>query len=143
MTKQNCTTGREEGHLSCGSPHLPVSRPPQAGAEGPRRAGGVGKAGQDPRGEHHQAAQHLRLHPAAGGVHCRAPVQGVQCAQLPRQPQERGGGGRQGNLCQGSGICRQSGTEGRYGQICLILILGPLIYEQFIQATLIVVVRHQ
>ncbi len=37
------------------------------GAQSRRRPGGTGRAGQDPAGQHHQAAQHQRLDPPAAG----------------------------------------------------------------------------
>ncbi len=53
----------------------------------------LGAAGQDARRQHHQAAQHLGLDPAAQGRHRRAAGAGLRPARLPRRPGDRRGEG--------------------------------------------------
>ena len=56
-----------------------------AGAADRRRAGRARRAGQDARGQHHQAAEHQRLDPAAEGGDRRAAGAGLRPAGLPRR----------------------------------------------------------
>ena len=82
------------------------ARSPSASSRGaahrrrPRRAG---RAGQDARGEHHQAAEHQRVDPAAEGGHRRAPGQGLRPSRLPGRPADRRGARDPGPLRQGQG----------------------------------------
>ena len=48
------------------------------------RAGGTGRAGEDTRSEHHQAAEHQRVDTAAEGRHRRAPGAGLRASRLSR-----------------------------------------------------------
>ena len=73
----------------------------------PRRAR---RAGQDPRGQHHQAAEHLGLDPAAQGRHRRAAAAGLRAARLPGRPEDRRGARRPGALRPGQGQRRQPGA---------------------------------
>ena len=63
-----------------------------AGAADRRRARRARRPGQDARGQHHQAAQHQRLGPAAQGRDRRAAGAGLRPARLPgraRRPTRR------------------------------------------------------
>ena len=73
----------------------------------PRRAR---RAGQDARGEHHQAAEHLGVDPAAQGRDRRAAGAGLRAAGLPGRPEDRRGAGRPRPLRQGQGQRRQPGA---------------------------------
>ena len=55
------------------------------GAADPRRPGRARRAGQDARGQHHQAAERQRVDPAAQGRHRRAAGQGLRPPRLPRR----------------------------------------------------------
>ncbi len=59
-----------------------------AGAAHPRQPGHPGRAGAKPaRGQHHQAAQHQRLHPAAAGGHQgAAATRATTSPSTPRSP---------------------------------------------------------
>ena len=75
-----------------------------------RRARRARRAGQDARGQHHQAAQHQRLDPAAEGRDRRAAGAGLRPARLPRRPDDRRGEGRPRPLRQGQGQRGQPGA---------------------------------
>ena len=81
-----------------------------AGPAHRRRARRAGRAGRRARGEHHQAAEHQRLDPAAEGGDRRAAGAGLRPARLPRRPEDRRGAGRPGALRQGQGQRRQPGA---------------------------------
>ena len=59
-----------------------------------RRARRARRAGQDARGQHHQAAQRLRLHPAAQGRDQGAAGAGLRPPGLPGERADRRGEGR-------------------------------------------------
>ena len=67
----------------------------------------LGGSDAQARGEHHQAAEHQRLRPAAEGGHRRAAGQGLRAPRLSREPQDRRREGHQGPLRQGHGQRRQ------------------------------------
>ena len=75
-----------------------------------RRARRARRAGQDARGEHHQAAQHQRVGPAAQGRDRRAAGQGLRAAGLPRRPAADAERRRPRPLRQGQGQRRQPGA---------------------------------
>ena len=74
-----------------------------------RRARRARRAGHEARGQHHQAAQHLRLDPAAQGRDQGAAGQGLRPARLPREPADRRGQGDPRPLRQGQGLRGQPG----------------------------------
>ena len=67
-----------------------------------RRARRARRAGQDARSQHHQAAQHLGLHPAAQGGHRRAAAAGLRAARLSGRPEVRRGPRRAARATTGS-----------------------------------------
>ena len=83
--------GRDPRHLPRRAHHRPVPRPAHRGAAPRRRPRRAGRAGHQARGQHHQAAQHLRLHPAAQGRGQGAAGQGLRPARLPGEPADRRG----------------------------------------------------
>ena len=88
--------------------HFPES--PRGGPADRRRPGRARGPGQDPRGQHHQAAQHLGLDPAAEGGDRRAAGPGLRAAGLPGRPEDRRGAGGPGPLRQGHGQRGQPGA---------------------------------
>ncbi len=101
---------RDPRHLAVGPDHRPVPRPAHRRAAPRRRARGARRAREDARGQHHQAAEHQRLDPAAQGRDRRAAGAGLRPAGLPRQPVERRGEGRPRALRQGQGQRGQPGA---------------------------------
>ncbi len=83
--------GRDARHLAGRPDHRAVPRAPDRRAAHRRRARRAGRAGQDARGQHHQAAQHLGVDPAAQGGDQRAAGAGLRPAGLPRRPADRRG----------------------------------------------------
>ena len=75
-----------------------------------RRARRARRAGQDARGQHHQAAQRLRLHPAAQGRDQGAAGAGLRPPGLPGEPADRRGEGRRREVRQGQGLRGQPGA---------------------------------
>ena len=69
----------------------------------------LGDAGQDSRGQHHQAAEHQRLDPAAEGRDQGAPGAGLRPAGLPRRAEDRRGARGPRPLRQGQGQRGQPG----------------------------------
>ena len=70
----------------------------------------LGDAGDDARGQHHQAAQHLRLGPAAEGRDQGAAGAGLRPPGLPGEPADRRGEGGPRGLRQGQGLRGQPGA---------------------------------
>ena len=75
--------GRAARHLARRPHPRPVPRPARRGAAGPRRARRARRARQDARGQHHQAAEHQRVGPAAEGGDRGAAGQGLRDPRLP------------------------------------------------------------
>ena len=97
-------------HLAGRPDHRTVPRAAHRRPAARRRAGRARRARQDARGQHHQAAQHLRLDPAAQGRDRRAAGAGLRPAGLPRQPRDRRGTRRPRPLRQGQGQRGQPGA---------------------------------
>ena len=93
-----------------GRDHRAVPRPAHRRAAPRRRARRARRAGHAARGQHHQAAQHLRLDPAAQGGHHRAAGAGLRPARLPREPADRRGARDPRPLRQGQGLRGQPGA---------------------------------
>ena len=101
---------RDPRHLAGGPHHRAVPDRLEPRAADRRRARRARRAGQAARSQHHQAAEHQRLDPAAQGGHRRAAVAGLRPAGLPRQPDDRRGEGRPRPLRQGQGQRGQPGA---------------------------------
>lgn len=71
----------------------PRSRRASPQPTGRRRARRARRARDAPRGEHHQGAEHLGIHPAAEGRDRRAPGAGLRHPRLPRRRVDRRGEG--------------------------------------------------
>ena len=84
-----------------------------AGAAAARRPGRARRAGQDAGRQHHQAAEHQRVDPAAAGGHQGAAAAGLRGAGLPRGAADRRREGRQGEVREGARKRRQPGAARR------------------------------
>ena len=102
--------GRDARHLPRRPHPRPVPGPPDARAADRRRPRRARRAGHDARGQHHQAAEHQRLDPAAQGGHRRAAGAGLRPARLPGRAADRRGEGHPRPLRQGQGQRRQPGA---------------------------------
>ena len=69
----------------------------------PDALGELGAAGHHPRGQHHQAAEHQRVDPAAQGGGRRAAGRGPRGARLPGEPADRRREGRPRGVRRGKG----------------------------------------
>ena len=81
-----------------------------ATSSGAGRAGRARRAGQDARGEHHQAAEHQRLGAAAQGAIEELQAQGFADPRLPGEPVDRRGARRPRALRRGQGHGGQPGA---------------------------------
>ena len=110
VRRQGRGRGRDPRHLT-GRPHpRAVPGPADRRPAGSRLAGRARRAGQDPRGQHHQAAQHQRLDPAAEGGDPGAAGRGLRHPGLPGEPADRRGARRPGRLRRGQGQRGQPGA---------------------------------
>ena len=102
LRRRGGRVGQAEGHLA-GRPH-PRQLPGKAhpGAETQRRTCRTRRAGDQARGQHHQAAEHLGLDPAAQGRDQGTAGQGLRHPGLSRGRQDRGRARHQGALRQGA-----------------------------------------
>ena len=101
---------RDPRHLA-GRPH-PGGVPGAAhrGAADRRRPRRARRPRDDPRGQHHQAAERLRLDPAAQGRDRGAAGPGLRPAGLPRRARDRRGARHPRALRQGQGLRGQPGA---------------------------------
>ena len=113
FTKGTGVDVETERHLARRPHHRQLPRLSDRGPAHPRRPGPAGRAGPDARSQHHQAAEHQRLDPAAPGSHPGAPVPGLQAPRLSRGSQDRRREGDPGPLRQGPRQRRQPGPARR------------------------------
>ena len=99
-----------EGHFADRPHHRQLPRQADARAKDQRRARRTRQTCDAPRGQHHQAAQHLRLDPAAEGRDQGVAEQGLRRAELSGQRRDAGGQGNPRPLRQGARQRRQSGA---------------------------------
>ena len=96
-----------ERHLGRSTGAGGVSGVPEGRTARAQHAGRTGQEDPAARCQHHQAAQHLCFGVPAQGGHCRAAVQGLCAARLPRPAQGRQREGNQGPLRQVHRLCRE------------------------------------
>ena len=99
-----------EGHFADRPHHRQFPRQTDARAKDQRRARRTRQACDAPRGQHHQAAQHLCVDPAAEGRDQGVAEQGLRRAELSGQRRDAGGQGNPRPLRQGARQRRQSGA---------------------------------
>ena len=98
-----------EGHLAGRSHPRQCPRQAPPGATDQRRTRRTRRAHAEARSQHHQAAQHLRLDPAAQGRDQGTARQGLRRSGLSGQPDDRSREGHQVPLRQGVRQRRQPG----------------------------------
>ena len=81
--------GRRHPRHLAGRAHPRAVPGPARRAGGRRRPGRTRRAGEDPAGQHHQAAQHQRVDPAAEGGDRRTPGARLRPARLPGRTEDR------------------------------------------------------
>ena len=101
---------RDPGHLAGRPHHRQLPREPDARAADSGRPRLARRAHAEARGQHHQAAEHLRLGPAAKAAIKELQAQGYEHPGLPGEPEGRRREGAQGALRQGARQRRQPGA---------------------------------
>ena len=101
---------RDPRHLARRAHHRDLPGAADRRAADRRRAGRTGRTRADARREHHQAAEHQGLDPAAQGRDRRAQAQGYDLPSYPDEPStpERGRGAHP--LRHGARQCREPGA---------------------------------